>query len=282
MTSFHPLASRSTKRGPALVTGGTSGIGLAFARQLGAAGYPLVLVARGQERLEAVRAQFLANGVPCEVIRADLGVDDDVARLCDWMASQQPPIEVFVNNAGSGLYHPIVTDDFEEIENALSLMGRAPVKLGGVAAQVMREASHGRIINISSVQGFVPMGMYAAIKAFIRLWSESLAQELHGTGVSVTAVLPGWVRSGFHANSGGRRSGVPDFLWLDPEQVAKAALRAAERGKTRCIPTARYKVIGFLAEKGPRAAVNAVARALRSSKGASGASRAAAESGGEK
>ncbi|WP_231583049.1 SDR family NAD(P)-dependent oxidoreductase [Actinobaculum suis] len=266
MTTINPSFTAPAGKPIALITGGTSGIGRAFARLLAQRGYNLVIVARGTTGLAETAAELQASGVACEQIRADLADPETVTALCEWVASRNFAFDVFVNNAGTGLYQPLATTDFAEAETALTVMGRAPVKLGGAVAQKMREAGSGQIINISSVQGFVPMGMYAAIKAFIRVWSESLALELAGTGVTVTAVLPGWVRSGFHRASGGRRSGVPDFLWLDPQQVAAAGLRAAERGKIRCTPSRRYQVIAFLAEKGPRRVVNRVARALRSAK----------------
>ncbi|MDE1655435.1 SDR family NAD(P)-dependent oxidoreductase [Actinotignum schaalii] len=256
-------ASPTGQRPRALVTGGSSGIGLAFARQLAARGYALVLVARGKERLNAVAEQFRAGGVECETMCCDLGVGNDVARLCSYLDDHA--VDVVVNNAGAGLYESLVNGDMDRIEAAAALMAGAPVRIGAAATAAMAARGKGTLINIASVQSFVPMGAYAALKSFVRVWSESLAVELHGSGVTVTAVLPGWVRSDFHRNSGGKRSGVPDALWLEPDTVARAALAAAARGKVRCTPTVRYKIIGFLAEKGPRCAVNWVARKINGS-----------------
>lgn len=253
MTQDHPAPV-------ALITGGTSGIGLAFARELARDGYSLVLVARHADALASTAAAFEAEGTEVETIAADLtekkGFDDVVARL----TSEDRPIEVLINNAGAGLYANLATHDTSELEHGIDLMAVVPVKLGAQAAASMKSRGHGRIVNISSINSFVPFGLYSAIKALVRVWSESLALQLRGTGVTATAVLPGWVRTNFHANSGGKRSNIPDALWLDPEQVAREGWAGVKAGKARVTPSGRYKPIRVLAEHAPR---NLVAWASR-------------------
>ncbi|WP_241152982.1 SDR family NAD(P)-dependent oxidoreductase [Neoactinobaculum massilliense] len=244
----------------ALITGGTSGIGLAFADLLAAEGCDLVLVARHADALARTAARF--PGVHVETIPADLtdpkGVDAVLARL----DSPDRPVDVLVNNAGQGLYASLASRDTAALERGISLMATVPVKLGAHAAAAMKQRGGGMIINISSINSFVPFGLYSAIKALVRVWSESLAVELTGTGVSCTAVLPGWVHSNFHKNAGGKRSNIPDALWLEPDVVAREGLAAAKEGRLRCTPSIRYKVIGWFAEHAPRGIVAAVSRRI--------------------
>ncbi|MDY5133045.1 SDR family NAD(P)-dependent oxidoreductase [Actinotignum urinale] len=265
MNIAHDKTASMSPNGWALITGGTSGIGLAFARRLAQRGYSLVLVARNKTKLEQTAQEFAERGVRVDVIQADLTTEDGVNAVIDRVKSDDNPIDVLVNNAGTGLYHSLATTDFRDIDQAAVVMAEAPMKIGGAAATQMKKRGKGHIINISSVQSFVPTGPYASFKALIRMWSESLSGELHGTGVRATVVMPGWVRSGFHKS--GKRSGVPDALWLEPDTVAIEGLKAAFQGKTRCVPSTRYKIIAFLAEKAPRGAVNWVGRKISGSKG---------------
>lgn len=249
--------------GRALVTGGTSGIGLAFAEALAARGCDLVLVARDGDRLERTAGALREkHGIDVEVLEADLAdrtqVDIVVARLTD----TDSPVEVFVNNAGKGVHSRLATDDTSEHEQAIDLMITAVVVLGAAAARTMRERGHGVIVNVSSVAGLITMGGYSAVKSFVRTYSESLSLELAGSGVQVTALLPGWVRTEFHERAGIRTSSIPSSLWLDPERVVADCLADVEKRRVRSVPSARFKVLAWLAEHAPRPAVRKVTARL--------------------
>lgn len=256
-TDRSPLLS-----GRALVTGGTSGIGLAFAKALATRGCDLVLVARNPERLESTRAEFEASGTACETLVADLNSDDGIAAVRARLESADSPVEILINNAGAGLSHPLATRDTGPLRDAVKLMGIAPMEIGAVAAAVMSERGSGVIVNTSSVNGLVPMGAYSAVKAFVKVWSESLALEVAPAGVHVTTFVPGWTRTEFHARSGKSTKGIPDFLWLDADDAVAACLADVERGRTLSVPSKRYKVISMLANKGPRGIVNKVANKI--------------------
>ena len=250
-------------RGRALVTGGTSGIGLAFARHLALRGLDVVLVARNPERLEATAAELRALGVEVEVLRADLatreGTDAVVARLED----EERPVEVYVNNAGHGLYASLAAEDMTRHHAAIDLMIRAVLDTGAAAARAMVARGHGVIIPIGSVSGMIATGHYSAIKAWTNTWAESLSTELEGTGVTVTCVMPGWVRTEFHERAGMSTGKIPEQLWLDVDQVVTESLDAAERGRVRSIPSWRYKLLAFGAEHGPKVAVRAISRKIQ-------------------
>lgn len=250
----------------ALVTGGTSGIGAAFARQLAARGDDLVLVARDPERLASAAAGLHASyGIDVETMSADLGDRGDVARVAARIEDAERPIGMLVNSAGFGVHTPLASADTSHHEYAFDVMCRAILVLGGAAARAMHDRG-GSIITISSLQSFLATGSYAAIKAWVTAYSQSLAVELHGSGVTVTAVLPGWVRTEWHERSGVRRSTLPGFLWTEPEAVVRIALRDAGRGKVVCIPTVRYRVLGWFARHLPSGAVRAISAKISSAK----------------
>ena len=254
----------------ALITGGTSGIGAEFARQLAADGHDLVLVARDATRLEASAADLhAAYGINVESLRADLGDRADVARVAARIEDAARPIDVLVNSAGFAVHAPLAAADTNQHEHAFEVMCRAILVLGGAAARAMR-ARGGRIITISSLQSFLATGSYAAIKAWVTAYSQSLAVELRGTGITVTAVLPGWVRTEWHERSGGRRSNLPGFLWTQPQAVVRIALRDSRRGKVICIPTVRYRVLGWFARHLPQRTVRWISASISSSGRAGG------------
>src|SRR5690606_16390828 len=175
----------------ALITGGTSGIGAAFARALAARGEDLVLVARNEERLKQTAADLTERyGVAVEVLPADLAVRDDVTRVAERLTTDTEPVDLLVNNAGFGIHTKLTAADLSPHEHAIDVMCRAVLLLGGAAGRAMAERGHGRIVNVSSTAGFVLLGNYSAIKAWVTTYSESLAVELAGTGVTVTALCP--------------------------------------------------------------------------------------------
>jgi short-subunit dehydrogenase len=250
----------------ALITGGTSGIGAEFARQLAAAGYDLVLVARDDDRLAAVAERLHStSGINVETLRADLSDRVDVARVAARLEDASRPIEVLVNNAGFGVRASLIDSDTAVHDSAFEVMCRTILVLGGAAGRSMRGRG-GTIINISSLQSFLATGSYGAIKAWVTAYSQGLAVELRGTGVKVTAVLPGWVRTEWHERAGVRRASLPSWMWTEPELVVKVALRDAARGRVVSIPSVRYRVLGWFARHLPMRTIRWISAAISSSR----------------
>lgn len=246
----------------ALITGGTSGIGLSFARALAHEGAALVLVARDQTRLDGVATELAtAHGVRVETLAADLTDRADQARVAARL--REGDIDTLINNAGFSLKTPLVGGDDDLADRAYEVMGRAPRVLSGAAASVMRERGRGWIITVASVSALTRQDSYSALKAYALALTEVLAQELIGTGVHVTAVLPGWTRTEFHARGGSGRRGVPGFLWLDADRVAREALKDAREGRVISVPSGRYKVAAALLNGLPNAAVRAFSRRIK-------------------
>ena len=130
----------------------------------------------------------------------------------------------------------------------------------------MRDRGAGTIINVSSTAGYVSMGSYSAIKTWVTAYTESLANELHGTGVKVTALCPGWVRTEFHERAKLNISSIPSMLWLDADRLVADCLEDSADGKVISIPSKRYKLLMTICEHLPHRAQRAVSRTLTSSR----------------
>ena len=247
----------------ALVTGATAGIGAEFARQLAARGNDLVLVARDTARLEASAAALRATGVSVEVLTADLSDRADVARVAARLADPDRPIDVLVNNAGFGPTTGLDDRDTSAQERAIDVMATAPLVLGAAAASAMKKRGHGRIITVASLSAWITQGGYSAVKAYAKVWSEGLSTELAGTGVTATALCPGWVRTEFHERAGLEASGIPDRVWVDAERCVRECLAHADAGKVLSVPTKRWKVAAFVLQHAPRPLVYAIGRRMQ-------------------
>ena len=240
----------------ALITGGTAGIGAAFARAFAGRGTALVLVARNPERLDETAAQFRREyGVEVETLVADLSDREAQQRVADRLESSTDPVDVFVNNAGFSVKSSLLEEDLSQHDLGFEVMIRAVLKLGGAAGRAMRERGRGWIINVGSVSAIVTQNNYSAIKAWVGNYSESLGVQLAGTGVQVTALMPGWVRTEFHSRAGIKGSSIPGVLWLDADRLAEDCLRDVARGKPVSIPSKRWKLIAAVLRTTPRGIV---------------------------
>lgn len=237
----------------ALITGGTAGLGAAFARALAGRGDDLVLVARDADRLAAIAADLEQRaGVQVEVLVADLAVESDLQRVADRLEDPEHPVSLLVNNAGFGVPDSLVSTDLTGHRRALDVMCWAVLVLGAAAGRAMRERGGGTIINVSSLASWIVQGHYSPIKAWVRNYSEGLAGELAGTGVTVSALCPGWIRTEFHERARIPTRGIPDRVWVDADRVAVAALADAERGVVISVPTLRWKLTRAVVALSPR------------------------------
>lgn len=252
--------------GIALVTGASSGIGAEFARQLAARGDDLVLVARDTDRLERLAEEFRAQGRQVEVLTADLADRKQVEKVVARLEDAGRPVDLLVNNAGFSVHSSLTAKDPSRHDLGIDVMIRAVLVLGGAAGRAMRLRGHGQIINVSSTAGFITMGSYSAIKAWVTSYTEGLSNELHGTGVTVTALCPGWVHTEFHERGGVSTSKIPGFLWLEAQPLVAKALKDAAKGRVISIPSARYGLLIFVARHAPRAGIRWVSRKISSSR----------------
>lgn len=232
-----------TRWNRALVTGASSGIGKAIAEQLAADGTRLVVVARDEERLDALAASV---DVDVEVIVADLGdraaLDDVVMRLRD----DEHPIDLLVNNAGFGLTGPFHELDIDREGAVVDVNITALHRLTHAAASAMVErGGGGGILNVSSLAATMPApnsATYAATKAFVSSFSEALHGELMEHHVHVTALCPGFTRTEFQDRADFDASDIPDLLWQSADEVAAAGLKGVDQNRAYVVPGALNKV----------------------------------------
>jgi hypothetical protein len=244
----------------ALVTGASSGIGAALARELAAGGVGrLVLVARRAERLEALAADLAdRHGTEVQVLVADLAERAGLAAVESRLASGTPAVDLLVNNAGVGTAGRFVDAPVDALEAQLQLNVLALMRLSRAALPGMVGRGHGALCNVSSLASYQPApgsAVYAAGKAFVTSLSESLHEEVRGTGVTVTAVCPGFTRTEFLDTSGGSEAaGMPDLVWMTAEAVAREAVVATARGRALCVPGLGYKALVAIETPLPRSA----------------------------
>lgn len=226
----------------ALVTGASSGIGEAMVELLGEAGVPTVVVARRRDRLEELAARF----EHIEVLAADLTTRDGLASVAARVADAALPIDLLVNNAGfgtSGEFHDL---DADRLDREVQLNVAALTRLSHAALAAMLPRGRGYLLNVSSVASFQPapkLAVYAATKAYVTSLTESLHEEVRGTGVHVTALCPGLTRTEFQSvsNSDSYAGQYPTFAWLESREVALAGLDDVAKGKALSVPGVLYK-----------------------------------------
>jgi short-subunit dehydrogenase len=222
----------------ALVTGASAGIGEAFARELARRGHDLVLTARRADRLETLAAELRdRHGIEAIVAPLDLARPDGPEALVAALEAQGLGIDVLINNAGYGVTGYFEEQPWSAHADFIQVLMTAPTELAYRLLPGMKARGYGRIVNVASLAGHVPGSaghtLYAASKAYLVKFSQSLALEGKGTGVHTTAVCPGFTYSEFHDVTGSRElvSKMPSYLWMDAATVARQGLDAVDAGQ---------------------------------------------------
>lgn len=249
-----------TKPRIALITGASAGIGLEFAKQLAAKGKHLALTARRVERLEET-ARDLKDRYGIEVLVIPQDLADPMAAQHITKAIEQAgfEVDVLINNAGFAVGGFYTAASWDEQAKFMQVMVQAVAELTHRVLPTMLENNDGQIVNVASVAGIVAGSsghtLYAASKAFLIKFSESLAMENHDTGIRVQALCPGFTLSEFHDVIGNRHlvSQMPDYMWMQADEVVAISLTALEDPKSpvMLVPGRMNRFLAFLSRKLP-------------------------------
>ena len=222
----------------ALVTGASSGIGAAFARELATRGCDLVLTARREDRLRELAAELqAAHGIDAQVLPDDLADRDAPARVAARIDERGWRIDWLINNAGYGVPGDFLASDWRTHTDFIQVLMVAPTQLCHLLLPGMRGRGRGCIVNVASLAGLVPgtpkHTLYAAAKSYLVKFSQSLALENRDAGVNVCALCPGFTYSEFHDVTGARAkvSKMPGWMWMRADDVVRRVLDATERGE---------------------------------------------------
>lgn len=254
---------QADSRGHALITGASSGIGAAIAREYARRGVPLILTARRTDRLEALATE-LRGKVDVVVLAADLADPAAPTALQAAILDRGLHVAHLVNNAGYGVPGRYLSVDWKTHADFLQVLVTSVCELTHRFLPAMEAAGHGRILNVASLAGLVPASaghtLYGAAKSFVIRFSECLALEVVDRGVHVCALCPGFTYTEFHDVNGMRErvSKLPGWLWLDADSVARQGIDAVERGRTRLVTGGANRVIAAASKYLP----DSVARAL--------------------
>ncbi len=243
----------------AVVTGASSGIGAEIARRLVERGHRVTLVARSEGKLRELADEITEGGGRADVLPADLADRSARAALLDRMTELGATPDILVNNAGFSTVGPVATSDPEVEMNMGEVDVVAVVDLCSRLVPGMVELGRGAVLNVASTAAFQPLpgqAAYGAGKAFVLSYTQSLAGELRGTGVTATALCPGPVHTGFGERAGFDReeaeAALPRVMWVDAPEVARVAVEAMDKGRLVAIPGVANRVAAAFAQVTPR------------------------------
>lgn len=224
----------------ALITGASSGIGLELSRLFAGDGYHLALAARSAQKLESLAAELRqAHGVEVTVVPLDLSVPGAASEVFETLKARGVDIHFLVNNAGFGIHRPLAETPPDELTQMLQVNTVTLSELTRLFLPAMRARKFGRILNIGSTGSFSPapyMAAYVASKAFVLSFSEGLAEELRGSGVTVTALCPGVTPTGFQERAQVGNMPLTRYGIVSAAQVAAAGYKALMSGRRVVVP----------------------------------------------
>ncbi|MDY7225928.1 SDR family NAD(P)-dependent oxidoreductase [Hyalangium rubrum] len=257
-----------TKKKTALITGASGGIGLDFARLFAEGGYDVVLVARTESKLQELAQELSAkHGVRALVVASDLSDPAAPARLMERLKVEGVQVDALVNNAGYGAYGAFVETDLDAELKMIQLNISALTALTKAVLPGMLERKSGRILNVASTAAFQPgplMAVYYATKAYVLSFSEALANETRGTGVTVTCLCPGPTKTGFQQQAKMEESRlVKGKEIMDSLTVARAGYEALHRGQAVVIPGFVNNLLAQSVRFLPRSAVTTIVRKVQ-------------------
>ena len=247
-----------------LITGASGGIGYELAKLFARDRHNLVLVARSAEKLAHVAAELQPYGVTVKTISLDLADPHAPKFLFDQLQRENISVDILINNAGFGAYGEFAQMSGDDIQGQINLNITALTQLTKLFLPAMLARRSGRIMNVASTAGFQPgplMAVYYATKAYVISFSEAIASELHGTGVTVTCFCPGATLTGFAKRAGNDQTRLFKQLGgMSAEKVALDGYRAVMEGKTLAISGVHNWAVTQSTRFAPRKMVTAISR----------------------
>ncbi len=255
------------KQNTALVTGGAGGIGFELCKLIAADGYDLVLVDMNETGLNrAARELEASTGVQVTTIVKDLSATHAAREIVEELNSREIQINLLVNNAGFGLSGRFIEISLESQLNMLQVNINTVVALTRLLLPGMLNLENAAILNVASIAAFQPgpyMSAYFASKAFVLSWSEGLANELQGTGVTVTTLCPPPTDTGFARRAGsGSSIAFSKKVMATPESVARDAWDGLKKKRVIVLPSFLNKLAVFTQRFLPRKTVTAIAGSM--------------------
>jgi short-subunit dehydrogenase len=248
----------------AIVTGASCGIGYELAKIFAKDGKNIVVIARSRDQLEDLKRDIEnKHGTKVKVLAKDLADPKAPPEIFSELGKEEIYVDVLVNNAGFGVYGMFLETDLREELNMIQVNAASLIHLTKLFLKGMVEDKSGYILNAASLCAFLPTpteAVYCATKAFVLHFSEALANELQGTGVSVTCLCVGLARTGFQKRAHMENCKVAKRKMMDAATVAEAGYKALKRGKIIEIPGLEYKFAPWFARFAPRTMVTRVVR----------------------
>lgn len=249
----------------ALVTGASSGIGFELAKILGREGYNLVVVARSLDKLDDLKRIVQKEyKVKVKILQKDLSKNENTREIYDEIKREKIQIDVLINNAGFGDYGEFHKSNWRKINEMINVNMAATTYLTKLFLPEMIERKNGYIMNLASVVSFQPvplMAVYSASKSFVLSFTQSIANEIEGSGVSITALCPGATTSGFQKKSEMSESKVMNSKMATSEEVAEYGYKAMKKRKVVAVHGLKNKFFAFIVRFLPRRFVVNYARA---------------------
>ena len=259
--------NRNQRHKTALITGASSGIGLELTLLFARDQYDLVLVARSAERLAELAAKLQRDhGISVRILARDLSKPETPNEIYSELARESIKVDVLVNNAGFGRRGYFAETSLAGDMEMMQLNMVALTELTKLFLKDMLERHDGKILNVASTAGFQPgplMAVYYATKAYVLLFSEAVANELNGSGVTMTVLCPGPTRTGFSERAGAKESRLFTGVTMDARSVAQIGYRGLMQGKTLVIPGLRNQVLAFSVGLAPRRMVTWISRRMQ-------------------
>jgi len=264
------VMSQQEENKTALITGASGGIGYELAKIFARDGYNLVLVARSADELHKIASQLTSeHGVSIKVIAKDLSDPVSPQKIFDEVQKDGIAIDILINNAGFGTYGTFCDTNLKDELEMVQVNMASPTHLTKLFLPGMIARGHGRIMNVASMAAFQPgplLAVYCASKSYVLSFSEALAEELRGTGVTVTALCPGPVKTGFAKRAKTEQTkvmmrGLFNRIW-EAEDVAAVGYHGLMRDKTIVIPGKRYIASAFIVRCVPRKLARRSARKI--------------------